>query len=76
VEKYCREYYTCVESKTNAARQVCKDKKGKDTQEVSRPLIYGEPLNVETNCKEFFQTTYEAGKYNELIKQNALVSQM
>lgn len=84
VVKYCREYYTCVESKTKSAWDIfinhykyTGDEDNRMTADMkSRPLTYGDPLNVETNCKEFFQVTYEAGKYNELIKQNALASQM
>jgi hypothetical protein len=40
------------------------------------PKSKADPHNMETNCQEFFQKTYEAGKYNELIKQNALTSQV
>lgn len=76
VNKYCREYYTCVETRTKAAREVFNDKNKDGKETGNRPLIYGDPKNIETNCKEFFQVTYEAGKYNEVIKQNALVSEM
>ena len=84
VNKYCKEYFSCVESKAYTAWEIFKNMytyTGEDGNRItvdmkSRPLTYGDPLNMETNCKEFFQTTYEAGKYNELIKQNAQTSRM
>ena len=76
IQEYCREYYICNKSAWYSAREIFKEwVKGNDIRGVWN-MSSGTPVEVMTNCEEFFKRNYRKWQSDEENRQNVQVSQL
>lgn len=82
VLEYCKEYFSCIESKEYTTWQLVlnkcleKDDDGNCIRRPERPITKWTSANLKTNCVEFFERKYYEWQYNEFNKQKVKVSQI